>query len=256
MAPLAQLDAAVTPTILNQFLTQDQLIFIAKYINECRMTNSKKKENTEDQTSPTASSTGDGVGFPHNDEPADTLMNNPVLCSYVLVIWVVLIVTLIALMSVYGTDGGDGTEAFMRFGPSSDLIFFGCTINQPSTYTYLLIFIALDSAIYEYSTAVIYSWQQEYVYTLEGRPLNVRPKMAYFIVLLYNTYLDISRLIWVRIALSSFDIWLVQAVISTIIQCISIQWYVSKRTPTRRVFLEDSLVSEFMLYFHQVHLSE
>jgi len=170
--------------------------------------------------------------------------------------WMSIITILMTMISIKST----GNTSFYRFGPQSDLIILGFTIDTPEKYALVVLYALINTAIRSMNHNIVTPW-----ITLNVQNTNEpvaqstvdntqREQREQYEICIFNTmYSWFDWLIYIHMLLAQADMVLIEMTTDVVATCIVTHWYIKTRqNKTYRLSQRQSL--QDMLYSYEESL--
>jgi hypothetical protein len=143
--------------------------------------------------------------------------------------WMTIITILMTVISMKST----GNTSFYRFGPQSDLIILGFTIDTPEKYALVVLYALINTAIRSMNHNIITPWimlnvQNTNQPVIQSR-INSNNRDQYEICIFNTMYTWFDWLIYIHMLLAQVDMVLIEMSTDVIATCIVTRWYIKTK---------------------------
>ena len=144
-------------------------------------------------------------------------------------IWMSIITILMIVISMKST----GNTSFYRFGPQSDLVILGFTIDTPGKYALVVLYALINTAIRSMNHNIITPWimlnvQNTNQPVIQSR-INSNNRDQYEICIFNTMYTWFDWLIYIHMLLAQVDMVLIEMTTDVIATCIVTNWYIKTK---------------------------
>lgn len=143
--------------------------------------------------------------------------------------WMTIITILMTVISMKST----GNTSFYRFGPQSDLVILGFTIDTPGKYALVVLYALINTAIRSMNHNIITPWimlnvQNTNQPVIQSR-INSNNRDQYEICIFNTMYTWFDWLIYIHMLLAQVDMVLIEMTTDVIATCFVTNWYIKTK---------------------------
>lgn len=143
--------------------------------------------------------------------------------------WMTIITILMTVISMKSS----GNTSFYRFGPQSDLVILGFTIDTPEKYALVVLYALINTAIRSMNHNIITPWimlnvQNTNQPVIQSR-INSNNRDQYEICIFNTMYTWFDWLIYIHMLLAQVDMVLIEMTTDVIATCIVTNWYIKTK---------------------------
>lgn len=156
--------------------------------------------------------------------------------------WMTIITILMTIISMKST----GNTSFYRFGPQSDLVILGFTIDTPGKYALVVLYALINTAIRSMNHNIITPWimlnvQNTNQSVMQSR-INNNNRDQYEICIFNTMYTWFDWLIYIHMLLAQVDMVLIEMLTDVVATCIVTRWYIKTKKENIVYSNEESLI--------------
>ena len=148
---------------------------------------------------------------------------NPATACFISIIWCITILSISSFSGIF--------EGYMRFGPNPELFLFGKNINSWVEWSLIVTYIIINRVVQVYTGEITYPW---ILNVIQDPKISVGQKkldigQCVFLTVVYYSYIFISSIFSIQIALTQLDLICVSLLAEVISAMVTTSFYCHRK---------------------------